>query len=134
MGEELAKIIEEASNPLLTGSYTINDSNSTFKVEEINDTHLRDVISKIKTSKRYGTDNISSYFLKLALPFINNSLVYIFYTSMQTRVFPSQWKIARFTPVFTEGDTSAETNYRKISVLPVISRLFEKLVYNQLYR
>ena len=50
MGEELAKFIDEASNPLLTGSYTINDSNSSFKVEEINDMPIRDAISKIKAS------------------------------------------------------------------------------------
>ena len=98
MGEELAKIIDEASNHLLTGSYTINDSSSSFKEEEINDTHIRNAISKIKTSKGFGAVTISSYSLKLALPFINNFLVYIFNTSMQTGVFPSQWKTARSFP------------------------------------
>ena len=98
VGEELSKIIEEAFNPILKGSYNINDSNSTFKVEEINDTHIRDAISKIKTSKGYATDNISIYFLKLALPFIKNSLFYSFNTPMQTGVFASQWKTARVTP------------------------------------
>ena len=40
VGEELAKNIDEASNSLLIGNYTINDSNSSFKVEEINETHV----------------------------------------------------------------------------------------------
>jgi len=48
VGDELAKILVEASNPLLTGSYAINDSNRTFRVEDINDTHIRDTISKIE--------------------------------------------------------------------------------------
>ena len=125
VGEELTRNIDEASNSLLTGSYTINDSNSSFKVEEINGMHIRDAISKIETLERFGTDNISSYFLKLALPFINKSLVYIFNTSMQIGVFPSQWKTARVTPIFKEGDKSAKTNYQLISVLPVISHLFK---------
>ena len=60
MGEELAKIIDEASNPLLTSSYAINDSNSTFKVKEINDTHIRETMSKRRASKRFVTDNIST--------------------------------------------------------------------------
>ena len=60
VSEELAKNINEAFNPLLTGSYTNNDSNSSSKVEEINDTHTRDDISKMKTSKVFGTGNTSS--------------------------------------------------------------------------
>ena len=38
------------------------------------------------------------------------------------------------TPIFKDGVKSDKSNYRPISVLPVISRLFEKLVFNQLYR
>ena len=48
------KNIDEASNPILTGSYTINDSNASFEVEEIDDTHITDVISKVKTSRDFG--------------------------------------------------------------------------------
>ena len=41
--------------------------------------------------------------------------------------------MARVTPIFKEGEKSSKVNYRPISVLPVVSRIFEKLVYNQLY-
>ena len=44
------------------------------------------------------------------------------------------WKIARITPIFKDGDRAEKSNYRPISVLPVISKLFEKLVFNQLYQ
>ena len=43
-------------------------------------------------------------------------------------------EFARVTPIFKEGDRADKSNYRPISVLPVISRLFEKLVANQLYQ
>ena len=49
VGEGLAENIDEASNPLLTGGYTINESNACFEAEEINDTLIRDVIPKIET-------------------------------------------------------------------------------------
>ena len=42
--------------------------------------------------------------------------------------------MARVTPVFKEGDRAEKSNYRTISVLPVISKLFEKLVAAQLYQ
>ena len=48
--------------------------------------------------------------------------------------FPASWKIARVTPICKDGDKSAKENYRPISVLPVISRLFEKIIYNQMYK
>ena len=53
---------------------------------------------------------------------------------MKIGVFPYQWKTARVTPIFKEGDKSAKTNYQPISVLPVVSRLFKKFVSNQLYK
>ena len=48
--------------------------------------------------------------------------------------FPNNWKIARVSPIYKEGSPDERSNYRPISVLPVLSRLFEKLVYNQLYK
>ena len=85
-------------------------------------------------SKSFGDDGISNYFLKLALPFIEDSLVYLFNTSFETSLFPDPWKIARVSPIFKDGDKTEKSNYRPISVLPVVSRLFEKLVFNQLYQ
>ena len=52
---------------------------------------------------------------------------------MTSSQFPDSWKVARITPIFKEGDKTEKSNYRLISVLPVISKLFEKLVFNQLY-
>ena len=49
-------------------------------------------------------------------------------------MFPDSWKIARVTPIYKNGDKADKSNYRPISVLPVISRLFEKLATNQVYQ
>ena len=72
--------------------------------------------------------------MKLALPYIENSLAILFNTSIQTSVFPDAWKLARVTPIFKEGDKDDKSNYRPIAVLPAISRLFEKLITNQWYQ
>ena len=87
---------------------------------------IREAIGKIKTSKGSGVDVISSLFLKLALPPIENSLALIFNLSIQTGIFPDSWKIARVTPIFKEAEKAIKPNYRPISVLPVISKLFDK--------
>ena len=76
---------------------------------------------------------MSSYFLKLAIPYIKNSLVLLFNTCIKSCHSPDKWKIARMTPIFKEGDTAFKANYRPISVLPVVARLFEKFIFDQLY-
>ena len=48
-------------------------------------------------------------------------------------VFPDQWKIAKIAPICMDGLSDIRSNYQPISVLPVISKLFEKLVYDQYY-
>ena len=134
LGEELANKIDETPNSLLKGDYTVNVSNLSFQFYEINDLHVRVVINNIKASKVFGSDNISNYFLKLDLQYINNSLVYLFNKYTEQSKFPTHWNVARVTPIFKEGDKSSKVNYRPNSVLPVVSRLFENLVYNQLYQ
>ena len=53
---------------------------------------------------------------------------------METSQFPDAWKIARIVSVFKDGDREIKSNYRPISILPVISRLFEKLIADQVYQ
>ena len=53
--------------------------------------------------------------------------------SMSLGISPEDWKIARVAPIYKDDSEDEISNYRPISVLPVISRLFEKLVYDQFY-
>ena len=67
------------------------------------------------------------------MPFIEDCLVYLFNTSLAKSQLPDPWKLARVSPIFRDGDKTEQSNHRQTSVLPV-SKLFEKLVFNQLYR
>ena len=58
----------------------------------------------------------------------------LFNKFLEKREFPALWKTVRVLPIFKEGDNNAKENYRQISVLPVVSRLFERLIYNQQYQ
>ena len=59
---------------------------------------IREAIAKFTRSKSFGTDTISSYFLKLALPFLENSIAMLFNASLETRILPALWKISRVAP------------------------------------
>ena len=130
----MADKIQPAANPLLSGEYEINKDKAKFHFKTIELKDIRDAFAKVKPAKSFGTDNISSYFMTLALPYIENSLAFLFNTSIETSQFPDSWKVARITPIFKDGGRTEKSNYRPISVLPVISKLFEKLVFNQLYQ
>ena len=133
IGTGLAKIIEEAVNPLLSGRYQIKSSAPKLKFRSILGQDIREAIANFITSKRCGTDNTPSYFLKLALPSLENSRAILCNTALEKSSFPDLWKIAKIAPIYKDGDKSEKSNHRPISVLSVISRLFERLVYNQLY-
>ena len=134
IGKDLVSDIDPFPNPLLCGNYEVNYKKARIYFKAITIQDIRNTFAKIKTAKTFGTDCISSYFLKLALPFIENSLTLLFNSSMETSQFLDAWKIARIVSVFKDGDREIKSNYRPISILPVISRLFEKLIADQVYQ
>ena len=93
VGKDLAEKIDPAPNPLLAGDYEINKHKATFHFRTISVQEIRDAFATVKTAKSFGTDNISSYFLKLALPFIENSLAFLFNTSIEASRFPTHGKL-----------------------------------------
>ena len=76
---------------------------------------------------------IPSKLLKMAASIVTPSLTAIFTKSIITGIYPTEWKMARVTPVFKKGEKSDLNNYRPISVIPAVSKVFEKIVYDQLY-
>ena len=61
-----------------------------------------------------------------------DSLQQLFNQAVTTREFPSNLKNAVVTPVFKKNNPLSKENYRPVSVLPIISKLFEKLMQNQI--
>ena len=50
-----------------------------------------------------------------------------------SRAFPDDLKMAEVTPIFKGGDRDDLGSYRPISILPTVTRIFEKLIYDQMY-
>ena len=133
IGKTLSDKIPQSSNPLLDNDYEVNPKSVTFHFEHINAPQLERVLGKFDTSKGSGPDGLANFFMKIGLPVIAESLCNIFNLSLATGVFPDSWKISSVAPVFKSGEQDDSSNYRPISVLPFLARLFVKLVYNQIY-
>ena len=69
----------------------------------------------------------------MSAPAISKSLTLLFNASLKLGQFPREWKEANVTPVPKNGDKELVTNYRPVSILPVISKVFESLIHQQLY-
>ena len=107
--------------------------NSTFKFQEIQITSVLKNLSKLKTNKSTGLDRITARLLKDAAVVIAPSLTQIFNLSLSSSTFPQIWKNGRVTPIFKSGERSDMTNYRPITVLPILSKILERFVHTQIY-
>ena len=79
-----------------------------------------------------GYDGISTEHLKFINKDISKCLTLIINQSLNSGIFPDKLKVAKVTPIFKKGDKQIITNYRPISVLPVISKIFETVIHEQL--
>ena len=72
--------------------------------------------------------------IKLILEYILPSLTHIINLSLSSSTFPSDWKEAKVVPLLKKGDLFNPVNYRPVALLPVLSKVLEKVVYNQIVK
>ena len=112
------------------GDYGEKETDSTFSFKPITTEEVIKACSKIKKSKGSDTDRISSHFLKVGIEILAPLFPQLFTLCLSVGCFPDNWKTVYVAPTFMQGSKDDRSNYRPMSVLPVVSRLFEKLAYN----
>ena len=81
-----------------------------------------------KVEKSTGPDDIRSYFVKLAAPIILPYLTYFIETSFKLGIFSNSLKVAKVLPIFEKGFNTIPENFRPKSILPALSKIFEKVL------
>ena len=89
-------------------------------------------INKLECSKATGLDGIGPRIFKIAAYAISPSIAMLINKSTVTGIFPTQLKQAKVLPIFKGGTKSDPSNYRPISTLPTISKIFEKHINKHL--
>ena len=83
------------------------------------------LVEKLNTSKATEYDNINTRFLKLSATVIVPFLTHIFNCSIQSQTFQNAFKVGKVVPIYKQRDNCNTSNYRPISILPLISLVFE---------
>lgn len=89
-------------------------------------------IKKLNGKAAAGNDNIRAETVKKHYQYIAKPLAHVINQTLETGNFPKQLKQAIITPIFKEGDEKLATNYRPISVLPVFSKVLERIIFDRI--
>jgi len=89
-------------------------------------------LKKLNPGKAQGPDNIPTKILKDMADILAPSITGMFNFSLSHGTIPNAWKMANIIPIHKKGSRHQATNYRPISLLPVISKVLERCIYNKI--
>ena len=114
-------------------SYLKRHVSSCFHFECVNPTVVMKYINDLASKSSCGPDKISSILLKRLANYIVTPLTVMINQSLCTGTFPDKLKLAKVIPLYKKGDNHVFDNYRPISLLSTVSKIFEKVVFIQVY-
>ena len=110
----------------------VNKANTVFTFRPVYTRDTLKILLATKVSKATGSDQIPARIIKDIAHEIAAPLTFLVNRSLQSGIFPTTEKIAKINPVYKSGDHSDIDNYRPISVLNILSKVVERIAYNQL--
>lgn len=132
IGPKLSNLIKSPNN-MTFATYLKNRINHNLQFKLITPDEVGKIIDNLAPKTSSGFDGISSKLLKTVKNSLLNPITVIINQMLTRGIFPDKLKIAKVTPVYKKDDETLFTNYRPISLLPTISKIFEKIIFNQMY-
>lgn len=109
----------------------IKNVNSIF-LSPISELEIVKIANNLKNSNSSGPDNLNTNFVKKNISFLCTPLCIIFNECLEKGIFPNILKKAKVVTIFKKGSRSELNNYRPISLLSVVSKIFEKCLAERL--
>ena len=109
-------------------------SHQSFFMSPTNCEEISNIIQLLKPKTSYGHDNISPKVFKKLYNGLIMPCVHVINLSLSTGIIPDAMKLAKVVPIFkNSGSEEIMKNYRPVSLLPVLSKVLERIVYNRLF-
>ena len=110
----------------------IRDKIKDFDFHVVDTDTMMQMIKNINPRKATGCDNIPGKLIRIAYGEISIPICSLLNASITAKCFPSIMKYADVSPCFKKEDNLFKGNYRPVSVLTVISKLYETILNNQM--
>ena len=108
-------------------------TNSRINSVPFSDDLVINVIRCLNVNKAHGRDDISIRMIKMCDESLLKQISIIFRNSLKSSIYASTWKKANVIPVHKKGDKQCVNSYRAVLLLLVFGKIFEKLIFNQIY-
>ena len=95
---------------------------------------MKEILDNLNPRKAVGVDSISPRLLRLLAPVTAEEITSLINFLIANRSWPDGWKCGNLTPVFKKNEDTRKENYRPVSVLAALSKVYEKVMYDQLYK
>uniref|UniRef100_A0A1B6LTV8 Reverse transcriptase domain-containing protein n=1 Tax=Graphocephala atropunctata TaxID=36148 RepID=A0A1B6LTV8_9HEMI len=105
-----------------------------FMCEPVNEAELLKIIMAFENKFSTGYDGVPIIVIKHAKDYLVKPLVHLINSSFISGIFPEKLKIAKIRPMHKKGCITDISNYRPLALLPVISKIYEKVMHNRLVR
>lgn len=109
-----------------------NNDFPVFTIKNVSEYTVMKTLDCLKGSKSKDVFDFDAKFLKNYKLILCKPLTHLINLSITNSYFPSSWKAAVVTPILKTGDRTLTSNYRPISILPIVSKITEKVVCDQL--
>ena len=120
--------ISQLFNPPDYNYIPINHSQPIFRIEEISEIEVDNIIRSLNSSKAKDIYDLDTNFLKAHKDALIPPITHLVNQSIKLSVVPPAWKIGVVSPIFKAGDKTDKNNYRPITILPIVSKILEKWV------
>lgn len=111
----------------------MTDKNCHFELKKVNVEKVQELLLSINNDKPAGKDDLDGKLLKMVASDVAGPVCHIFNASIASGVFPVRWKEAKITPLPKNmKENFSGKNSRPTSLLPILSKLLEKIVTKQI--
>ena len=132
VGQDLASKISPSEKHYT--EYLRNRIDTDFFIAPTNCHEIRKIIIDLDKHKALGIGDIPMKLIKKADALLSEHLTNIFNISFETGNFPDDMKLSKIIPIHKGGSLTELSNYRPISLLPIFSKILEKLMFNRLMK
>ena len=104
-----------------------------LRLHHVSEQKVLKIIESLSNSRSLAIDELDNFSVKLAAEVIPRPLHHIITLSIMQEKFPSSWKFAKVLPLHKKLSTLEMKNYRPVAILSPLSKVLEKIIYEQLY-